>query len=519
MASFDFNGADVDPLPAPWASIATFGALRRVSNQCANSAGSDSESAMRYSASSVLRSIVEYRTGTTDGGPALFDASGNGYLVTAYTGANAFMYRIDGGSPNYSQMGSDIPDTWTVGDLLEIVVDGGDLVYKKNGVELMRRPDATYRALNPAIFEFAGNLRFDNHSDGVSAALQAYFDRIGTRGNRPGRSPYSKGNYKRPSIDAFPVVVPVVFTPVVAYADRTGTRENRPGRGPYSTGRYFVRTRIDVGTTAQTYNVAISEAASAADSVAGALTAIAALSETASGADALTAALVAVGALTEAGSATDTDSAAHTAVGSLVEAASGTDIKSAALVAVAALTEAGSAADTLTSSTGTDSVLSEAASAADTLTAVVTAVGVLAESGSAADVVASIATLIGQLSEAGSAADIVDGSLGGNTYNVSIAETASASDAITAVLLASAAVAETGNATDAHASILQAAASLVETGAAADSLLTQLTGLCSLTEVASALDMVTTDAPDTPRATRIVVVSATIARRIVKINP
>lgn len=236
------------------------------------------------------------------------------------------------------------------------------------------------------------------------------------------------------------------------------------------------------------------------------------LTEAASSADAMAAALVAVGAISEAGSASDTDSAANTAVAVIAETGSAADAESAALVAVAVITEAASGADSFSSSTGNDSLLSESANASDSFSSLVTAVGVLSESGSAADLVSSIAALVGQLSEAGSAADVLAGSLSGSTYNVSIAESASSSDAITGALLAAAAIAETASAVDAHSTLLQAAASLIESGSATDAHPSQLIGLASLSEVAAAIDSLSTTPRVPPRGNRIVVLSAQTRR-------
>jgi hypothetical protein len=239
------------------------------------------------------------------------------------------------------------------------------------------------------------------------------------------------------------------------------------------------------------------------------------IAESAAGADALTAALVAVGALSEAGSASDSDSAANTAVGSISEAASGTDSESASLVAVATITEAASGTDSVSSTTGNDSLLSEAASATDSVSSVVTAVGVLTESGSADELFSSIASLIGQLSEAGSAAEGLDGSIAGSTYNVSIAESGSSTDAITGALLAAASIAENASAGDAHSTLLQAAASLIESANASHAELSQMVGVASLTEVATAIDAMSTGGP--PRGNRIIVITG-LTRRI-KLRP
>lgn len=168
MASDDFNRADGN-LASPWASATGWAALRVVSNQCGNSAGSDTDAAMRYGTSSATRSIFEFRAGTFDGGPCFLDSLGNGYLATCFSGTTVELYRVVAG-PNYSKLGGDALVTFAAGDIAELALVGNDVVFYKNTVEVFRQTDATFRAgLSPGIFAFAGNLRVDNWSDGAAA--------------------------------------------------------------------------------------------------------------------------------------------------------------------------------------------------------------------------------------------------------------------------------------------------------------------------------------------------------------
>lgn len=169
MASDNFALTN-NPLAAPWAAgngSPAWGALQSASGLCLNAAGSDTDSLMRFSISTALRSIIEYRSGTFDGGAAFCDASGNGYISTFYTGTTGEIYRITAGA-NYSLVGSNFTVSFVAGDTQELRIDGNDLVCFKNGAEVARRTDSTFRSgLNPAIFMFAGNLRVDNWTDGV----------------------------------------------------------------------------------------------------------------------------------------------------------------------------------------------------------------------------------------------------------------------------------------------------------------------------------------------------------------
>ena len=171
MASFDFSTAN-NPLPAPWGAGAgspAWANLRATGGECANAAGSDTDSMMRYSASSATRSIIEYRSGTFDGGPAFMDSAGNGYLATCFSGTTVELYRVVTGA-NYNKLGTDALVTFAAGDIAELAIVGNDIVFYKNTVEIFRQTDTTFRSgLSPSIFEFAGNLRVDNWSDGAAA--------------------------------------------------------------------------------------------------------------------------------------------------------------------------------------------------------------------------------------------------------------------------------------------------------------------------------------------------------------
>ncbi len=168
MASFAFTTTE-NPLSSPWSTATGGGALRATGGECANAAGSDGDSAARYSSSSATRSIVEYRSGTFDGGPCFFDSSGNGYVPTCYSGTTVELYRMDGGFPNYSRLGGDAAVSFSAGDVAELALVGNDVVFYKNSVEIFRQTDSTYRTgLSPGIFQYAGNLRTDNWTDGAS---------------------------------------------------------------------------------------------------------------------------------------------------------------------------------------------------------------------------------------------------------------------------------------------------------------------------------------------------------------
>lgn len=167
MANDDFNRADGN-LTAPWGAATGWAALRVSSNQCGNSAGSDTDSAMRRTDSTSLRSIFEYRGAAPDGGPAHLDAAGNGYVCECASGTTVRIYDVTGG-PNYHQIGGDALAAILPGDIGELRIDGNDIVYYKNSVETFRVTSTLFRTgLSPAIFIFSGTMRIDNWNDGAA---------------------------------------------------------------------------------------------------------------------------------------------------------------------------------------------------------------------------------------------------------------------------------------------------------------------------------------------------------------
>ncbi len=172
------------------------------------------------------------------------------------------------------------------------------------------------------------------------------------------------------------------------------------------------------------------------------------LSETASASDSLASTAELVGALSEVGTATDSLTGLLEAAGVLSEVGSAADTLSALAVLLGVLSEAGSATDSISQSPGGatyDVSLSEAASAIDTITGLLTAVGTLSESGVAADSLASQGLLTGVLTETGAAAD----SLASQAVLAgALSEAAAAIDALIGLRVLSVSIVETGNATD-----------------------------------------------------------------------
>lgn len=207
--------------------------------------------------------------------------------------------------------------------------------------------------------------------------------------------------------------------------------------------------------------------------------------------------------LSEIGSAADAVSAQLAAVSTLSESGAATDGLSILASVLGALSETGSAADSLSAAAAAVGALAELGSAADSLTAALAGVAAIAESDSAIDVITVALAAISSLSEAGSAADTL--SWGGNIYSVSIAETAAASDSIGAALMAVAAIADAGSAADVVSAQAALVSALTEAGAAVDSLSALAVMTVVIAEQGNAADVISWVAATTPGAERIVV--------------
>lgn len=195
--------------------------------------------------------------------------------------------------------------------------------------------------------------------------------------------------------------------------------------------------------------------------------------------------------ISEAASASDSVSAALVAVDSISEAASALDSISGALIAASAIAEAASAADQVSAdAAGYNVSISEAATATDALSAVLQAASALSESASVSDTVSSLATLVAALAEAVTLTDSTSSALNGTSYNVSISEAASALDSLSAALVAASTLSESANATDAVAALAQLSAAVAEAATALEVLTVNGVYGISITESVTLTDSV-----------------------------
>jgi len=198
-----------------------------------------------------------------------------------------------------------------------------------------------------------------------------------------------------------------------------------------------------------TYNDTISDATTAADATASALTIAGAISEPATAADAAAPAHVAVSSIADAATAGEATAAALVASASVTDAATGGDATAAALVAAASASDATTAADTTASAwTGAASV-----------------------------------------SDAATATDAAVGALGAVTYNETISDSATAGDSLGAALAVTATISDGLNTLDALAALLAASDIVVDAVAASDGLAAAWTAMASVSDTLAVGDL------------------------------
>lgn len=206
-----------------------------------------------------------------------------------------------------------------------------------------------------------------------------------------------------------------------------------PSGSTYDVTLTEAATAADQAGALLAMSAAASESATAADAVAALMIRPAALTEAATATESTTTGSVASGALTEAVTAADAVSALAALSGALSESASVSDLVVAVLSAVAAVSEAASLTDEQSTEPAVKAGVSEAVSAADALSAAAQLVAAVAEAASSADAYTAAQQLVALITEPATAADAVVGQAPA-TYSVSITELATALDQIVAAL-------------------------------------------------------------------------------------
>lgn len=145
--------------------MGSFNQLKALSGVCQRVTAGDSSN--RYSTSSSKTSSVTVgAAGDSNGGPAMFDSSANGYAITC-DGGNMTLYRVDAGAFTILTAPA---QSVTANDVVKIDVSSAtNVVVTFNGATVVNFADSTYRAgLQPAIYIF-GTITFTDWTDGISA--------------------------------------------------------------------------------------------------------------------------------------------------------------------------------------------------------------------------------------------------------------------------------------------------------------------------------------------------------------
>ena len=166
MASDNFTRANESPIASPWAVPTGFGTMKLASNAVTATTAS-TDSACRYTLSTATDSQVTIGTvGSSDGGPAIFDASGNGYSANG-AGGNISVLRFAGGA--FSATIGSTAGSWASGNTVRIRRVGNTLVVSINGADVLTSAsDTTYMTGNPAIHNFDGTETVTAWTDNVA---------------------------------------------------------------------------------------------------------------------------------------------------------------------------------------------------------------------------------------------------------------------------------------------------------------------------------------------------------------
>lgn len=229
----------------------------------------------------------------------------------------------------------------------------------------------------------------------------------------------------------------------------------------------------------------LSEAATAADALAQLMTMVNAFTESSSASDSVTGGMLFAESLPEASSAADSLAHAQTMPNALSEGASGNDSLSTLMTMVNALSEGSSASDTLAHIMTMVNALTESSNAQDSLVGGMLFVNALSEGSSANDSVTAGYIANATLTEASTAADSLSST---GTFNVALTENGSAADTVTALGIWNNAITESSTAADSLSAGLQMAAVLSEGSSAADSLVTAAVFVEAFTEASTAAD-------------------------------
>lgn len=211
------------------------------------------------------------------------------------------------------------------------------------------------------------------------------------------------------------------------------------------------------------------------------------LSEAGSASDTISSVVIFPSTITESGSAADTVSNVAVLPSSISESGAGTDTVSNVVIFPSSISEIGSGADTVSNVAILSSAISENATAIDTISNIATLPSTIGESGSAVDTISSAAILPSTVAETGLATDVISASL---VYNVAISEISAAADTISTLVVFVGNLAETGSSQDTVSNNAVLASTLLEVGAAIEVISNNAVLLSSISESGSATDVI-----------------------------
>ncbi len=170
-------GSDANPIGGSWTAVTGFDPIRRVSNQFANSVGSDQDCGAyvnTIAAFADMYSQVRIPTvGGGDAGPAvrIQTASSSQYFLQNSAGTDVNLYLLNG---SYTLLDNDA-GTYGANDDIYLEIQGTALLSKLAGVNKNSVTDATFATGRGGINMYTAATRFDNYELGDFAGGASVF--------------------------------------------------------------------------------------------------------------------------------------------------------------------------------------------------------------------------------------------------------------------------------------------------------------------------------------------------------
>lgn len=230
---------------------------------------------------------------------------------------------------------------------------------------------------------------------------------------------------------------------------------------------------------------ATNETSTASDSIATVLRRVGSISETSTAGDVIASILTAVGAVSETSTASDSIASVLTAIGAVSETSTISEATNSTLVGVGNIAETSTVADSSVGNVVAPAALLESATISDANSSILTAVGAVSESSTLTDATTSSLVAVGQTSESATGSDAISSNA---VFPNALSESATASDSIVgnATLLVSSA--ESSTVSDSPQSVLTRVGSVSESAVVSDQASSQLTAVGAVSEQVSGAD-------------------------------